>query len=107
MTLTKAIKTARLEVSQLLPCNGQWSMRTYDFDRKGWRESNQMSYSLAQAVRSSFLINRALIALGMSLEDADYYSQKYNSGSWVDFVRKYAKKIRQENELKAMYQSIN
>ena len=107
MTLTKAIKTARLEVGQLLPCNGQWSIWTYDFDRKGWRESNQMSYSLAQAMRSSFLINRALIALGMSLEDADYYSQKYNGGSWVDFVRKHAKKIRQENEIKTMFQSIN
>ena len=107
MTLTKAIKTARLEVGQLLPCNGQWSMRTYDFDRKGWRESNQMSYSLAQAVRSSFLINRALIALGMSLEDANYYSEQYSYGSWVDFVRKHAKKMRQENALKAMFQSIN
>jgi len=107
MTLTTAIKTARTQVSHLLPRSGQWYMQTYCEIGKGWFESHQTSYAKAQAMRSESLINKTLINLGMSRDDADYHSQKYTGGSWIDFVRKHAKKMRQENALKTMFQSIN
>jgi hypothetical protein len=107
MTLTKAIKTARSQTSTPYPFGTQWSVHSYCAIKCAWHEFSPMTYVQAQNLRREFLINKTLIALGMSLDDADYYSQKYNGGSWVEFVRKYAKKIRQENEFKAMFQSIN
>lgn len=104
--LTIAIKTARTQVSPLLPCGGQWSVQTYDKTVNAWRESHQTTYAQAQAMRNQSLINKTLVNLGMTLEAADYFTQKYNGGSWVEFVRKYAKKMRQEAAFKARYQEI-
>ena len=101
------MQTARLQVSPLLPCGGQWSVQTYDKTVNAWRESHQMPYAKAQALRSLFLIDKTLRALGMTLEDADYYSQKYDGGSWVDFARKHAQKLRQEAAFNAKFQPIN
>jgi hypothetical protein len=107
MTLTKAIKTARAQTSPPYHFGTQWSVHSYCAIKCAWREFSPMTYVQAQNLRREFLINKTLIALGMSLDDADYYSQKYNGGSWVKFVRKHAKKMRQENALKTMFQSIN
>ena len=105
--LTTAIKTARSQFSTPYSFGGQWSVRSYCSTKCAWHEFGQMTYVQAQNLRREFLINKTLIALGMSLDDADYYAQKYNGGSWVDFVRKHANKIRQKKELEAMFQSIN
>jgi hypothetical protein len=104
--LTTAIKTARTQVSQLLPRSGQWYVQTYCEIGKGWFESHQTSYAQAQAIRSQSLINKTLINLGMTLEDAQYFSQKYEGGSWLECVRKHAKQIRQEASFKARFQEI-
>jgi hypothetical protein len=104
--ITKAIKTARTQVSPLLPAAGQWSVQTYCEIGKGWFESHQMTYVQAQNLRRESLINKTLINLGMTLEDADFYSQQYNGDSWIDFVRKHAKKMRQEADFKATFQEI-
>jgi hypothetical protein len=104
--LTTAIKTARTQVSHLLPRSGQWYVQTYCKIGKGWFESHQTSYAKAQAMRSESLINKTLINLGMTLEAADYFTQKYDGGPWVEFVRKYAKKMRQEAAFRARFQEI-
>jgi len=104
--LTTAIKTARSQVSPLLPAAGQWSVQTYDKTVNAWRESHRTTYIQAQAMRNQFLIDKTLRALGMTLEAADYFTQKYDGGPWVEFVRKYAKKMRQEAAFKARYQEI-
>lgn len=104
--MTAAIKTARTQVSHLLPRSGQWYVQTYCEIGKGWVESHQTSYAKAQAMRSESLINKTLINLGMTLEDAQYFSQQHESGSWIDFVRKHAKKMRQEADFKATFQEI-
>lgn len=91
MTLTAAIKTARSQTSTPYSFGKQWSVRSYCVVKCAWHEFGQMTYVQAQNLRREFLINKTLIALGMSHDDADYYSQKYNGGSWVEFVRKHAK----------------
>jgi hypothetical protein len=90
-TLTAAIKTARSQISTPYSFGKQWSVRSYCVVKCAWQEFNQMTYVQAQNLRREFLINDTLIAFGMSHDDADYYSQKYNGGSWVEFVRKHAK----------------
>jgi len=104
---TAAIKTARSQFSTPYSFGGQWSISSYCAIKCAWHEFGQMTYVQAQNLRREFLINKTLILLGMTLEEADYHSQKYISGSWVDFVSKHAKKIRQENKFKAMFQCIN
>ena len=106
-SLTTAIKTASGQVSPLLQCGGQWSVQTFCTIQNGWVESHQTTYAQAQAMRNQSLIDKTLVNLGMTLEAADHYSQQYDGGSWVDFARKHAKKMRQEAAFKARYQPIN
>ena len=104
--LTTAIKTARTQVRLAFRNGNGWFVQTYCEIGKGWFESHQTSYAKAQAMRSESLINKTLINLGMTLEDAQYFSQQHESGSWIDFVRKHAKKMRQDAAFKARYQEI-
>ena len=104
--LTTAIKTARTQVGPLLPRGGQWSVQTFCTIRNGWVESHQTTYAQAQTMRNQSLIDKTLVNLGMTLEAADYFTQKYDGGSWVEFVRKYAKEMRRKAAFKARYQEI-
>jgi len=83
MTKSKAIKTARDEVSELYPFGENYRFSVYDPDREAWRESQAANYWRAKIERSEALIERAREALGYC--DGDQYVQ-YDGGSWRDYV---------------------
>ncbi len=83
MTKSKAIKTAREQVSELYRFGDGYRFQIYNERFNGWSETYPTNYWNAQRMRSEALIQRTREALGHS--DGDQYVEYYG-GSWRDYV---------------------
>ena len=83
MTKTKAIKTAREQVSELYPFGENYRFSVYRRRFHAWSETYPTNYWDAKRMRSEALNERAREALGYC--DGDQYVQ-YDGGSWRDYV---------------------
>ena len=73
MTFRSALKatTARAQVGPLYRTSrGAYTFRTYDADRDAWREGGSQPYAAARQSRADAIALRALVAQGISYDDA-------------------------------------
>ena len=92
---SSAISAARANVSPLISQgHNQWIVQTYDDTRRGWMSSHSTNYSSARKMRAQALADRALVALGATVDDAEWLAHWYENGSWIAFVRAMRAKIQ-------------
>ena len=91
-----AIRAARANVSPLISQgHNQWIIQTYDANRRGWMSSHSTDYASARKMRAQALADRALEALGATVDDASWLAHRYyDGGSWIEFVRAMRAKIQ-------------
>ena len=83
MTKTKAIKTARDEVSELYKIGDSWRYQTLDTYLNIWRECGPADFWTARVWRSNSLIQRARRAMGSTMNTQ---CEPYDGGSWRDYL---------------------
>ena len=93
---SSAISAARANVSPLISHgHNQWIVQTYDDTRRGWMSSHSTNYASARKMRAQALADRALVALGATVDDASWIAHRYyEGGSWIEFVRAMRAKIQ-------------
>jgi len=91
-----AIRAARADVSPLISQgHNQWIIQTHDANRRGWMSSHSTNFASARKMRAQALADRALVALGATVDDASWIAHRYyEGGSWIAFVRAMRAKIQ-------------
>jgi hypothetical protein len=93
---SSAIRAARANVSPLISQGrNQWIVQTYHANHRGWMSSHSTDYASARKMRAQALADRALVALGATVVDAEWLAHRYyDGGSWIKFVRAMRAKIQ-------------